>query len=70
MGVLNDDAIHNLSVQVTPVDCLVRQGGVLALRPLIVHASSKTRSGMRRRALHMEYTASLKFAEGLELAAS
>jgi hypothetical protein len=41
MGVLNDDAIHDLSIQIAPVDCLVPQGGVLTRRPLIVHASSK-----------------------------
>ena len=70
MGVLNDDAIHDLSIQIATVDCLVPQGGVLVMRPLIVHASSKSRSTMRRRVLHIEYTACAKFAEGLELAAS
>lgn len=70
MGVLNDDAIHDLSIQIAPVDCLVPQGGVLVMRPLIVHASSKSRSAMRRRVLHIEYAACAKFAEGLELAAS
>ena len=70
MGVLNDDAIHNLSIQIAPVDCLVPQGGVLVMRPLIVHASSKSRSATRRGVLHIEYAACAKFAEGLELAAS
>jgi hypothetical protein len=70
MGVLNDDAIHDLSIQIAPVDCVVPQGGVLAMRPLIVHASSKSRSGTRRRVLHIEYAACPRFAEGLELAAT
>lgn len=70
MGVLNDDAIHDLSIQIAPVDCLVPQGGVLVMRPLIIHASSKSRSEIRRRVLHVEYAASAKFSEGLELAVS
>ena len=57
-----------LSDQVTAVDCVVPQGGILVMRPLIVHASSKSRSEMSRRVLHIEYATSAKFAEGLELA--
>jgi len=68
MGVLTDDAIHDLSTQVTEVDCLVPRGGVLVMRPLIVHASSKSRSAMQRRVLHIEYAASTSIADGLELA--
>jgi ectoine hydroxylase-related dioxygenase (phytanoyl-CoA dioxygenase family) len=70
MGVLNDDDLHRLSTKIAPVDCLASRGGVLAMRPLLVHASSKSRSTMPRRVLHIEYAASAKFAEGLELAAS
>ncbi|MFZ0522520.1 MAG: phytanoyl-CoA dioxygenase family protein [Candidatus Acidiferrales bacterium] len=70
IGVLDDNAIHRLSTQIAPVDCLVPRGGVLAMRPLIVHASSKSRSEIPRRVLHIEYAASAKLAEGLELAAS
>ena len=68
MGVLNDDAIHDLSIQIVPVDGLVPQGGVLTRRPLIVHAPSKSRSEIRRWVLHIEYAASVKFSDGLELA--
>ncbi len=70
MGVLSDDAIHRLSAQITPIDCLVVRGGILVMRPLIVHASSKSRSAKPRRVLHVEYAASANFAEGLELAVS
>jgi ectoine hydroxylase-related dioxygenase (phytanoyl-CoA dioxygenase family) len=70
MGVLNDNAIHDLSIQIPPIDCVIPQGGVLVMKPLIVHAWSKSRSGMRRRVLHIEYAACPKFAEGLELAAT
>jgi hypothetical protein len=38
-GVFSDDGIQQLAAQLAPVDCLVAQGGVLAMRPLILHAS-------------------------------
>jgi ectoine hydroxylase-related dioxygenase (phytanoyl-CoA dioxygenase family) len=43
-GVLSDDAIHEFAGQIEPADCLVLQGGVLAMRPLLIHASSKSQS--------------------------
>ena len=67
-GVLSDDAIHDLSTRTTAVDCLVPQGGILVMRPLIVHASSKSRGNMQRRVLHFEYASSARIADGLELA--
>lgn len=67
-GVLTDDAIRDLAKQTTPVDCLVPQGGVLAMRPLIIHASSKSQLEKCRRVLHIEYSASLTMGEGLQLA--
>src|SRR5882724_7866233 len=66
-GVLNDDAMHLLAEQVPPVDCLVPRGGVLAMRPLLVHASSKSQVAARRRVLHIEYAASTILAEELLL---
>lgn len=43
-GVLTDDEIHELSRRVAEAECLVPRGGVLAMRPLIVHASSKAQN--------------------------
>jgi ectoine hydroxylase-related dioxygenase (phytanoyl-CoA dioxygenase family) len=68
LGVLTDDQLHEQSVKMAPVDCLVPAGGVLAMRPLIVHASSKSQSEVSRRVLHIEYSASLSLADGLQLA--
>jgi ectoine hydroxylase-related dioxygenase (phytanoyl-CoA dioxygenase family) len=68
MGVLSDDAIHDLSTRTTAVECLVPRGGILVMRPLIVHASSKSRGNMQRRVLHIEYASSTRVADGLELA--
>lgn len=68
LGVLTDDSIHELSLRVAPIDCPVARGGVLAMRPLVVHASSKSRSESPRRVLHIEYSASTAIGDGLELA--
>ena len=67
LGVLTDNAIHELSMRVTSVDCLVPKCGVLAIRPLIVHASSKSQSRSPRRVLHVEYAESPTL-DSLELA--
>jgi Phytanoyl-CoA dioxygenase (PhyH) len=68
LGVLSDDALHELSTKIAAVDCLVPRGGVLAMRPLVVHASSKSQSSAPRRVLHIEYARSLGVADGLTLA--
>ena len=68
-GVLTDDAIHDLASKTPAVDCHVPSGGILLMRPLTVHASSKVKSkNARRRVLHIEYAANLSLSEGLELA--
>jgi ectoine hydroxylase-related dioxygenase (phytanoyl-CoA dioxygenase family) len=68
MGVLTDDSIHELAARVSPVDCIVPKGGVVAIRPLVVHASSKLQKEMPRRVLHIEYAASDSIAKPLRLA--
>ena len=68
LGVLNDDAIHHLAGEITPINCLVPRGGVLAMRPLLVHASSKSLIAAPRRVLHVEYADSAILSEGLSLA--
>jgi ectoine hydroxylase-related dioxygenase (phytanoyl-CoA dioxygenase family) len=67
-GVLSDDAIHELTEQIGSVNCVVDKGGVVAMRPLLVHASSKSQTEMPRRVLHIEYAASASIAQPLELA--
>ena len=68
LGVLTDEMLHALSTRITAVDCIVRRGGVLAMRPLIVHASSKSQVENPRRVLHIEYAASPVIADGFALA--
>lgn len=67
-GVLTDDAIEKFAARIAPVDCVVPQGGVLAMRPLLIHASSKSQVESPRRVLHIEYAASIAIESGLELA--
>lgn len=69
-GVLGDAQIHELSQRVTQVQCTVSTGGVIAMRPLLVHASSKATIEAPRRVVHLEYTASLVLEPGLELRAA
>jgi ectoine hydroxylase-related dioxygenase (phytanoyl-CoA dioxygenase family) len=68
LGVLSDDALHDLSTKITDIECLVPRSGILAMRPLVVHASSKSQSDAPRRVLHIEYAVSYAIADGLELA--
>jgi len=69
LGVLTDERIHDLSIGRRHVDCTVESGGVLAMRPLVLHASSKSRSGRPRRVLHFEYATCTAIASPLELLA-
>jgi ectoine hydroxylase-related dioxygenase (phytanoyl-CoA dioxygenase family) len=68
LGVLSDDEIQAIAQKTAAVDSIVARGGVLAMRPLIVHASSKLSVGNPRRVLHIEYASSLFIQEGMELA--
>ena len=67
-GVLSDGDIQTLTRQVPAVKCLADAGGVVAMRPLIVHASSKATGSARRRVVHIEYVDDVRLAPGVELA--
>lgn len=69
LGILSDDEIHDFSEQIAPVDCLAPKGAIVAMRPLIVHSSSKSHGDTPRRVLHIEYAASDAIASPLQLAA-
>lgn len=68
LGVLSDNELHDLSEKINAVDCLARRGGIIAMRPLIVHASSKSQSSLPRRVLHIEYAVSRSVGDNLYLA--
>ena len=67
-GVLRDEAIEKLTSTIDPMACVVNRGGIVAMRPLLVHASSKSQSEMPRRVLHIEYAASLRLDLEMALA--
>lgn len=67
-GVLTDEHVAELVREIPAVDCCVNAGGVIVMRPLIVHASSKAESDRPRRVLHIEYAESLDIAPTMRLA--
>lgn len=67
-GVLTDQQVEAAVASVDATTCLVPQGGVIVMRPLIIHASSKSQSDAPRRVLHIEYAAAKEFFPGIELA--
>lgn len=66
-GVLNDQEIQRLANASQSVECTISAGGIVAMRPLTIHASSKSQSELPRRVIHIEFASSLKFENGLEL---
>jgi ectoine hydroxylase-related dioxygenase (phytanoyl-CoA dioxygenase family) len=68
LGLLSDAAIDQVAAGASAVDCLVPTGGIVAMRPLILHASSKAETSRPRRVLHIEYAESLAADDGLRIA--
>jgi hypothetical protein len=66
--VFSDEQIQRLTRDKAPVECLAPSGDVVAMRPLTVHASSKSIGDQPRRVLHIEYAATVHLGPGLELA--
>jgi len=67
LGVLSDDEIHSASERIEPFACTISRGGALAMRPLLIHASSKAQIKVSRRVLHIAYAAH-PVLQGLALA--
>lgn len=67
-GLLSESDVTRMTRDIEAVSCLAPAGGVVAMRPLIVHASSKAETDRRRRVLHLEYAESLTLGDGLQLA--
>lgn len=68
-GVLSHDEIQQRAAEVAPVTCIASTGSVVAMRPLVIHASSKATTNDPRRVLHIEYATSGDLGAGIELAA-
>jgi ectoine hydroxylase-related dioxygenase (phytanoyl-CoA dioxygenase family) len=66
-GILMGDEIAHWRKNITGVACEVPRGGVLLMRPLILHASSSAKVPGHRRVIHLEYAAG-ELPGGLEWA--
>lgn len=62
---LSSEQIQSLRSKTPEVACFVASGGVLVMKPLLLHASSKADSPNHRRVIHLEYAAT-ELARGLE----
>jgi ectoine hydroxylase-related dioxygenase (phytanoyl-CoA dioxygenase family) len=69
LGVLSNEQIRNKARSSNAIACTVARGGVVIMRPLLIHASSKATSESSRRVLHLEYAAAATF-DGLQLRAA
>ena len=67
-GVLSVQQIEQAARVLVPADCVTPSGGVVVMRPLTVHASSKSTDEQPRRVLHIEYAAAVDLGSGVELA--
>jgi len=45
--------------------CLVKKGGIMVMRPLLLHASNRTTNGKKRRVIHIEFSKT-QLPEGLD----
>jgi hypothetical protein len=68
LGVLTRPAIDRLAAAIQSIECVTHAGGVVAMRPLTVHASSKAIEARPRRVLHIEYAAAVTLDQDTELA--
>jgi len=57
-GGLSDETVHELARDAAPLGCVVARGGVVIMRPGLIHASSKSHSEALRPGLHVGYAAS------------
>ncbi len=64
-GLLRAAEIEAWRRRVAEVSCIVPRGGLLVMRPLLLHASSAAKSPVHRRVIHIEYAAT-ELTGGLE----
>jgi ectoine hydroxylase-related dioxygenase (phytanoyl-CoA dioxygenase family) len=67
-GVLSDAEVEAITSTTAPTNCVVPKGGIIVMRPLIIHASSKSQSDVPRRVLHIEYATLYLLPAPLQLA--
>ena len=56
LGYLTSRQIQQLTSKREIITCAVPRGGVVAMKPLLVHSSRRAKSPSHRRVIHLEYT--------------
>jgi ectoine hydroxylase-related dioxygenase (phytanoyl-CoA dioxygenase family) len=56
-GRLDAPAVDRWKARVSEVQCVVKTGGLLLMRPLLLHASSSAHAASQRRVLHLVFAA-------------
>lgn len=51
-----DTEISTITENCLPITCKVNEGGVHLMKPLLLHASSKSKTQKKRRVIHLEFT--------------
>ncbi|WP_255486856.1 phytanoyl-CoA dioxygenase family protein [Mucilaginibacter sp. SP1R1] len=51
----------------TEITCPVKSGGVMVMRPLLLHASNRTTNNKKRRVVHIEFSR-MELPEGIDWA--
>jgi ectoine hydroxylase-related dioxygenase (phytanoyl-CoA dioxygenase family) len=69
-GVLSDTQVGEIAHATSAMNCLVAKGGVLAMRPLLIHSSLRVTGSGFRRVLHIEYAPDIEVMPGIFLAAA
>ena len=67
-GILTNSEISILAKDEPFTECLVPQGGILVMKPLVLHASSRARKDAPRRVVHIEYAPASGLPEKIQLA--
>lgn len=67
-GVLPESEVVELGNERDSFECVCPKGGVIAMRPLLIHGSSKAVDANARRVLHIEYIDSLDLADNIRIA--
>jgi hypothetical protein len=68
VGVLTDEQVLEYARSNPAAECLSPRGGVIAMKPLLIHSSTKSISARSRRVLHIEYSDALDLGHGIHLA--
>jgi ectoine hydroxylase-related dioxygenase (phytanoyl-CoA dioxygenase family) len=56
IGILTRDEIGRTVTDSLPLACAVEAGDAVAMHPLVLHSSAKSRRSAHRRVVHLEYS--------------